>query len=269
VPLPPPVLELDEPQWTSPAVKSAQAATSTKRLARWGMRARLRARAAGQYPTIIGYDGGSTAAYTGPREPSVARVKGTVLLVEDERDTRELLAKAIVRAEWHCVVAEDARSALAQAREAGPIAVVVTDVVLGSDDRAGLRLLTELRAQGVVAPVIIITAYADVDKVKFALNEGAAHLLEKPFRASELVAAIERVRTGGSVRPAAEQVFVRANLTSKERTVALRLLEGLTYGDIAAVEHNSAKTIRQHVSQIYAKCGVASRAELFRLVYVR
>jgi DNA-binding NarL/FixJ family response regulator len=197
----------------------------------------------------------------------VAIVTGTVLLVEDERDTRELLARAIVRAGWCCLVAEDATSAMRFAREEPLIDVVVTDVALGSDDRAGLRLLTELRAEGVRAPVVVITAYADVDKVKFALNEGAAHLLEKPFRAAELVAAIDRVRSGGGVRPVAEQIFARANLTGKERTVALRLLEGLTYGDIAEIEHNSSKTIRQHVSQIYAKCGVASRAELFRLVY--
>ncbi len=194
-------------------------------------------------------------------------MKGTVLLVEDERDTRELLAKAIARADWRCVVAESAVAAMKCAREEATIDVVVTDIALGSDDRAGLRLLIDLRAQGVRAPVVVITAYADVDKVKFALNEGAAHLIEKPFRAAELVAAIDRIRSGGGVRPVAEQIFARANLTGKERTVALRLLEGLTYDDIAEIEHNSSKTIRQHVSQIYAKCGVASRAELFRLVY--
>ena len=203
----------------------------------------------------------------GPYPARLGGVKGTVLLVEDERDTRELLAKAMEREGWRCVVAEDARSAMTRADEDAPIDVVVTDVVLGSDDRGGLRLLTDLRARGLRAPVVVITAYADVAKVKFALNEGAAHLLEKPFRAAELVAAVERVRNGGGVRPAAEQIFARASLTLKERAVALRLLEGLTYGDIAEIEHNSSKTIRQHVSQIYAKCGVASRAELFRLVY--
>jgi DNA-binding NarL/FixJ family response regulator len=194
-------------------------------------------------------------------------VKGTVLLVEDERDTRELLAKAIERAGWRCVVAGDAACAMERAHDAGFVDVVVTDVVLGNDDRGGLRVLTELRAQGMRAPVVVITAYADVEKVKFALNEGAAHLLEKPFRAAELVAAIERVRGGGDKHRAAEQVFSHASLTLKERAVALHLLDGLTYGDIAEVERNSTNTIRQHVSQVYAKCGVASRAELFRLVY--
>ncbi|HEY3815602.1 MAG TPA: response regulator [Polyangiaceae bacterium] len=196
--------------------------------------------------------------------------KGTVLLVEDERDTRELLSQAIERAGWRCVSAADPCEALQRASEAGFVDVAVTDVVLGSDDRAGLRLLSELRAAGVHAPVIVITAYADVEKVKIALNEGAAHLLEKPFRAPQLIGAIERARShGGDARHAVEQVLSRANLTAKERTVALHLLEGLSSTEIADIEHNSAKTIRQHVSQIYAKCGVSSRAELFRLVYAR
>jgi DNA-binding NarL/FixJ family response regulator len=120
------------------------------------------------------------------------------------------------------------------------------------------------------APVVVITAYADVEKVKFALNEGAVHLLEKPFRAPALLEAIARAQgQGGDPRHAVEQIFTRANLTGKERAVALHLLEGLTNGEIAELQHNSAKTIRQHVSQIYAKCGVGSRAELFRLVYAR
>jgi len=197
-------------------------------------------------------------------------VKGTVLLVEDERDTRELLSQALERAGWRCVAAGNPLQALERAREAGFVDVVVTDVVLEGDDRAGLRFMKELRKGGIHAPVIVITAYADVEKVKTALNEGAAHLLEKPFRAPQLVEAIERARSqGGDARHAVEQVLSRASLTGKERTVALRLLEGLSSNEIAELEHNSAKTIRQHVTQIYAKCGVGSRAEFFRLVYAR
>ena len=62
--------------------------------------------------------------------------------------------------------------------------VVVTDIVLGDDDRGGLRVLRDFRATGSRAPVVVITAYADLSKAKAALNEGAAYLLEKPFTAS-------------------------------------------------------------------------------------
>jgi DNA-binding NarL/FixJ family response regulator len=197
-------------------------------------------------------------------------VKRTVLLVEDEADTRELLSRALEREGYACLTADGPVAAVEQAKGAGFIDVVVTDVVMAGDDRAGLVLLRALRDAGVHAPVVVITAFADVEKVKLALNEGAAHLLEKPFRAPELVRAVERAcQQGGGARHAVEEVLTRARLTDKERTVALHLLEGLTSGEIATLEKNSEKTIRQHVSQIYAKCGVGSRAELFRKVYVR
>jgi len=194
--------------------------------------------------------------------------KGTVLFVEDERDTRELLAAAMARAGYRCIAAKNVSEALDATHEAGFIDVVVTDLVLGADDRGGLHLMTELEAAGVLAPVVIITAYADVEKVKTALNQGAAHLLEKPFRAPDLVEIIDRVKAqpGGARRDMA-QILERARLTDKEMVVARRLLEGLSYNEIAELEGNSSTTIRQHVSSIYAKCGVGSRAELFRLVY--
>jgi DNA-binding NarL/FixJ family response regulator len=201
-----------------------------------------------------------------------------VLLVEDERDTRELLGRALERAGYSSVLAESVREARERALTSGPFDVVVTDVVLGRDDRGGLRLMTELRDVGVRAPFVIITAYADVEKLKIALNQGAAHLLEKPFRAPELIAVIARIcgedaaHGPRSVAPASPEeavasVLSSARLTAKERTVALHLLRGLSSGEIAKLETNSPKTIRQHVSQIYAKCGVRSRAEFFRLVY--
>ena len=192
----------------------------------------------------------------------------TVLLVEDERDTRELLTRALERAGYTCMPAANAREALDRAGAGTPLDVIVTDVVLQGDDRGGLRLMVDLRAAGIRAPVVIITAYADVDKVKTALNEGAAHLLEKPFRAAELIDALQRVASQDTGAPI-EAVLESAHLTAKERTVARHLLAGLSSGEIAAIEKNSPKTIRQHVSQIYAKCGVSSRAEFFRRVFVR
>lgn len=196
--------------------------------------------------------------------------KKTVLLVEDEYDTRELLGRALERANYICIAAADREQALQAARESASIDVVVTDIVLSRDSRGGLELLTALRGLGVRAPVIIITAYADVEKLKTALNEGAAHFLEKPFSAPTLLSAIEHVLS--HARPfdhAVEEVLARAQLTEKERTVARLLLEGLSSNQIAEIERNSPKTIRQHVTQIYAKCGVASRAQFFRLAYLR
>jgi DNA-binding NarL/FixJ family response regulator len=191
-----------------------------------------------------------------------------VLLVEDEADTRDMLGRAIERAGHHCLTARSAEDALAKVAVNAAIDVVVTDVVMGGSDRRGLLLMNELRAAGVRAPIIVITAYADVDKVKLALNQRAAYLLEKPFRAAELVDALAHVTsTGGDVRQAVEHALDRARLTDKEAVVARHLLDGKTSSEIAEMEHNSPKTIRQHVTQIYAKCGARNRAEFIRHVY--
>lgn len=196
--------------------------------------------------------------------------RAAILLVEDEFDTRQLLGRALERAGYACLSAANAGEALACARSANHIDLVVTDVVLGNDSLAGLNLMRELRAEGIRAPIVIITAYADVEKLKIALNEGAAYFLEKPFRAPKLLELIERMlHSSPALNEGVEEILTRAQLTDKERTVARLLLEGLSSGEIAAKEHNSPKTIRQHVTQIYAKCGVASRAQFFRLAYLR
>jgi DNA-binding NarL/FixJ family response regulator len=197
-------------------------------------------------------------------EPKPARPR--VLLVEDERDTRELLGRALERAGYHALLAASVDEGLALAA-AGALDVVVTDIVLGDEPRAGLDLLSALRSRGIRAPIIVITAYADVEKVKVALNEGAAHLIEKPFSAADLLQAIERVRDESDPMGNAEAHFSRARLTEKEREVARHLLLGLSSAEIAERQGNSERTIRQHVSQIYAKCGVGNRAAFFRLVY--
>ena len=194
----------------------------------------------------------------------------TILLVEDEFDTRELLGRALARAGYAALTAGTAAEALSLAHGTPSIDLVVTDVVLGSASLGGLELMTELRREGVRAPVVIITAYADVEKLKIALNEGAAHFLEKPFRAPKLLEVIEHVlKNTVPFNHAVEEILARAQLTDKELRVARLLLDGLSSSEIAAQENNSPKTIRQHVTQIYAKCGVASRAQFFRLAYLR
>lgn len=56
-------------------------------------------------------------------------------------------------------------------------------------------------------------------------------------------------------------------LTLKEIEVAHLLLKGLSTNDIAAVTGNSEKTLKAHISAIYRKCGVVSRAEFFYFIF--
>lgn len=193
----------------------------------------------------------------------------TVLLVEDDEDARTSLTRSLVKAGYQVLAAGDPDEALRLVASGPFVNVGVTDVFLGGEETGGLRVLRELRKAGVEAPVIMITAFAALDNVKAALNEGAAYLLEKPFRASELLEVIGRVLTAPSVPIVhfVDQALSQVALTDKEQTIARYLLKGLTSSEIARLESNSDKTVRQHITRIYAKCGVSSRAEFFHYVF--
>lgn len=191
-----------------------------------------------------------------------------VLLVEDEADARESLHRAIEKSGRACISAESVAQAISHFERGEFVDVVVTDVVLGDDESGGLRLIPELRKRGVRAPIIVITAFADVVRVKSALNSGASYLLEKPFRAQQLLDIIDRVlKDPGDVTHYVDRALAHAGLTDKEAAVARHVLKGLTSSEIARLENNSDKTIRQHITRIYQKCGVSTRAEFFHFVF--
>src|SRR5690606_888397 len=96
----------------------------------------------------------------------------------------------------------------------------------------------------------------------------AAYLLEKPFRSAELLQVVERTVTEGpDMGYYVERALLTAGLTEKEQAVARLVLKGLTSLEIARLEQNSDKTVRQHITRIYSKCGVSSRSEFFHYVF--
>ncbi len=193
-------------------------------------------------------------------------MKPSVLLVEDDSDGRLALGAALERRGFSCTLARSVDEGLAAL--APSIDVVVTDIVLGEEERGGLSVLQASKKRSPQTPVILITAFANLEVVKAALNAGAGFLLEKPFRADALVQVAHRLlEETQSVEHLVERSLDKVALTEKEAQVARLLLKGLTSAEIAALLKNSDKTIRQHVGQIYAKFGVASRGEFFHHVF--
>jgi DNA-binding NarL/FixJ family response regulator len=191
----------------------------------------------------------------------------SALLVEDDADARLTLARALRRDGLECVEAGDVATAIA-ALGAHTFDVAILDLVLGDDEDGGLAVLEALRASGSTAPVVVVTAFADVPRLKRALNLGASYMLDKPFRASDLTDTVRKVlaerRDLGDLVSAA---LARAALTDREAEVAHLVLKGLPSAEIGSVLGASEKTIRQHISRIYEKCGVSSRPEFFHYVF--
>jgi DNA-binding NarL/FixJ family response regulator len=200
--------------------------------------------------------GSTTPRSTAPRQ---------VLLIEDDEVSGEMLRSGLQNLSIVCTwvkTVDEARRAL----EKRTFDAVVTDIMLGPDSPSGLELVKELQPTG--APVLVITAFADMARVKDALNHGATFLLEKPFRAEELSRALASVwEEPKGLGHFVERALDRAELTAKERDVARLLLKGLSTREMAGVTGNTEKTLKHHIASIFHKFGVASRAELFHCIF--
>ena len=198
---------------------------------------------------------------TSPRTPRL------LLLVEDEADARIILSRRLQAFGWNCLAHASGESALRDP-ELRFVEAVVADVVLGEGKMTGIELISALRRDEVRAPVVLVTAFADQQRVKAALNAGASHLLEKPFTTEALRAVLEKVTSADvDLARLVNRALSKARLTRKEEEVARLVLKGLSSSEIGQMIGNSEKTIKQHLTQVYAKLGVAGRAEFFHLVF--
>jgi DNA-binding NarL/FixJ family response regulator len=190
-----------------------------------------------------------------------------VLLIEDEPDARTVLARRLQAFGWNCLPHPSAESALKDP-QLRYVEAVVADVVLGDGKMSGIDVISALRKEEVRAPVVLVTAFADQQRLKEALNSGASYLLEKPFTTEALRGVLDRVTSVDvDLAKLVNKALSRARLTRKEEEVARLVLKGLTSAEIGAMMGNSEKTIKQHLTQVYAKLGVAGRAEFFHLVF--
>ena len=110
-----------------------------------------------------------------------------ILVVDDEADTRETLARLLEAQGARVRVAESAQAALQSLQDFEP-QIVVSDIGMPHTD--GYALLQQLRAQRPNLPALALTAYAAPADVERALSEGFARHLSKPVDIEALVTAI-------------------------------------------------------------------------------
>lgn len=135
--------------------------------------------------------------------------------------------------------------------------VVLLDIRLGTS--SGLNLLT---AADTLPAVIVLTAYDYPQYAEAALRLGAAGFVLKTAPVAELIDAIRRVAAGGmafSVRPTAS---AWTRLTPREHDVVRLVIEGRTNDEIGAALGIGSKTVETHLSRVFERFGISSRAEL-------
>src|SRR6266540_1863562 len=118
----------------------------------------------------------NTVAHTAP--PDVDRRPARILVVDDERSMRELLAIVLRREGYEVLLAENGRSAIAML-EREPIDLLISDIKM--PDLSGVDVLRAAKKLDQDILGIMITAFASTETAVEAMRLGACDYLSKPF----------------------------------------------------------------------------------------
>jgi DNA-binding NarL/FixJ family response regulator len=208
----------------------------------------------------------------------VAAVK--VMLVDDDALVRAGLALILGGAPDLEVVAQasDGADAVVRAREVRPD-VVLMDIRMPIMN--GLDATERLMAEPQPPEVVVLTTFDADDHVVRALAAGASGFLLKDTPPEQIVEAVRRVAAGDPMLSPSvtRQLIARvqdlggydratkarerlADLTERERDVALALARGLSNADIARELHLSVPTVKAHISRLFSKLDVTNRVQI-------
>jgi len=131
-------------------------------------------------------------------------LKQTILVVEDNENTRRLLETILRSAGYEVTPAPDAEEGLRILEGEAPVDLVLLDLFLpGADGIQFLRMRAEMEPDR-QPPVIVVSATEDMDTLRPQLRElGAKLALRKPFDVQELLDGVSRYATKRTAKAAA------------------------------------------------------------------
>jgi two-component system, NarL family, response regulator DevR len=154
--------------------------------------------------------------------------------------------------------------------------VAVLDVRLGDDPsgRTGVEVCRELRSTHPEVACVMLTSFADDEALFASIMAGASGYVLKQIRGADLIGAIRRVARGESLLDPAvtARVLERlraptadddplAGLSPQERRILDLIAEGKTNRQIGEEMFLAEKTVKNYVSHLLAKLGMARRTE--------
>ncbi|MBO0916172.1 response regulator [Streptomyces laculatispora] len=154
--------------------------------------------------------------------------------------------------------------------------VAVLDVRLPDGD--GITVCRELRSLMPELACLMLTSFDDDDALIDAIMAGAAGYVLKDIKGADLVAAVRTVASGQSMLDPATTTRLMSSLrgeqddtdpeadavsqlSPREREILALIGEGLTNQEIGKRLYLSEKTVKNHISRLLAKLGVARRVQ--------
>ncbi len=192
-----------------------------------------------------------------------------VLIVDDHPLVRNALTQLLGSAEDMTVVgtAADGEAAVSAAIELSPD-VVLMDLEMPRAD--GIEATRALRAARCGARVVVLTTFSDRERILGALDAGALGYLLKDADPEEIIRGIRAAAIGDAPlapRAAREMLTDRSRprtgpgLSARELEVLKLVAQGLPNKRIARELEISEKTVKAHLTRVFAQLGVTDRTQ--------
>lgn len=142
---------------------------------------------------------------------------GDILIVDDERDIRELISDILVDEGYTTRLAANSAECMSQIESETP-ALMILDIWLKDSDMDGIDILKIAKRDYPGTPVIIISGHGNIEIAVAAIKQGAYDYIEKPFNIDQLMVVIGRAMETSRLR--------RENVQLKRREVEPPVLKG-------------------------------------------
>lgn len=203
--------------------------------------------------------------------PDEQQQRPRIVVCDDHTLVRQSLARILEDVGEVVGEAADGREALLVIERLQPN-VAVLDVTIPPPD--GLEVAAQVRQRWPETRVVIITMHTDDTTLRRATDVGVDAYLTKSASSDEVRAAVTSVAAGGSwVSPAIATRLMSLSsgrhdeLTDREREVLEELAAGSRISEIAESLYVSEKTVKNHLTSVYAKLGAETAAQAVAIAY--
>lgn len=133
-----------------------------------------------------------------------------ILIVDDERDIRELISDILIDEGYATRLAGNSDDAMAAINAEAP-ALIILDIWLKDSRMDGIDILKTVKRDNPDVPVVIISGHGNIEIAVAAIKQGAYDFIEKPFNIDQLLVVIRRAMETSRLR--------RENLSLRRRDV--------------------------------------------------
>ncbi len=144
-----------------------------------------------------------------------------ILIVDDERDIRELISEILIDEGYTTRLAGTSEDAMREVTSQPP-GLLILDIWLKDSDMDGIDILKKVKSDYSEVPVVIISGHGNIEIAVAAIKQGAYDFIEKPFNIDQLLVVIRRAMETSRLR--------RENITLRQKDAPVSDLIGSSAG---------------------------------------